>query len=148
MIYLYSRALGSQEPFAIAKENLTRLLKKFGGSFGILIGILEGNLDRASSEAVEKMSSNYPGEEHLLYASYLAVSKYNNLPTVKVSDLSPQIAILNGNLTNIETETDSNFLSSLIGSSFIGEQVQAEILKVFNSPSETSYESVQLPMSQ
>lgn len=154
MIYLYSRALGSKEPFLIAKENLKRLLKKFGNSFSLLLGIIDGTFNdhQVSAEMIEKLLNDYPNEEHLLYGSYLALSEHFNLVPVRVNNnlnLNLKMAILNNNLIDLGDDNgeDLNFYSTLIGSSFIGEDVQLEILKLFN-PRPNHHETVHLPMSQ
>lgn len=157
MIYLYSRALGSEEPFTVAKDNLSRLIKKFGSLFGGLADILETH--PVSIDDLNKMFTNYPGEEHLLYASVLALSKFLNV-NVKVPNFmtesfslqSPEMKILCGNTENL-VSVDISFLSSLVGSSFISKSIQDQIIKLFydQTPSYLSlseHESIQLPLSQ
>lgn len=163
MIYLYSRALGSIEPFPIAKENLTRLLKKFGSLFSGLLDILDGIEPEASD--FDKMFKNYPGEEHLLYASALATGKFMNvnIPIVYFDNVKMKFEMLlltnNENIVIDSAKLDMKFLSTLIGSSFIKESIQLEIMKIFNPPPAarsdeiiskppSQHESVQLPLSQ
>lgn len=147
MIYLYSRALGSIEPFPIAKENLIRLLKKFGSLFNGLLCILEGE----DSDELDKMLNNYPGEEYLLYAAALALGSYLNVNIPKLkNNTGSEMAILNGDIAILNDDSDLNFefLSTLIGSSFISESLQQEILKLFNNKSSNSqHEVIQLPLS-
>ena len=155
MIYLYSRALGSLEPFPIAKENLSRLLKKFGSLFNGLLCILEGEDMDDDDMILElgKMFKNYPGEEHLLYASALALGSYLNVivPKVNIYNMNTEMSILNGDaLIKMDDEKlNFNFLSTLIGSSFISESLQQEILKLFNTEIHgiEMHEMVQLPLS-
>jgi hypothetical protein len=139
MIYLYSRALGSQEPFPIAKENLNRLLKKFGSLFNGLLCILEGEeMDDFVIVELDKMFKNYPGEEHLLYASALALGSYLNVTIPKVNNYNNiEMSILNGDaFIKYDYKFNLNFLSTLIGSSFISESIQQEILKIFSNQNE------------
>ena len=161
MIYSYSRALGSVEPFPIAKQNLTRLLKKFGVLFNCLLMILEGVEPNNSN--ISEMLNNFKEEEHLLYASVLALGKYLNVPIPNFDyENNPMISILNQKIALDKDKLDYldiNFLSTLIGSSFIEEKFQIEILKLFNpeiqeieiqpimkSP-QSQHEPVQLPLS-
>ena len=165
MIYLYSRALGSVEPFPIAKENLARLLKKFGSLFSVLLDILDGIEPNPSD--FDKMFKNYPCEEHLLYASAVAIGKFMNLniAIVDFNDIKMKFEMLlltnNENIVIDSSNFDMKFLSTLIGSSFIKESIQVEILKVFNptmtdsteidlqvSKPPSQHETVQLPLSQ
>lgn len=168
MIYLYSRALGSVDPFPIAKENLGRLLKKFGSLFSGLVDILD-EIEPSPSD-FDKMFSNYPGEEHLLYASAVALSKFMNvnIPIVDFENVKMKFEMLllanNDNIVIDANNFDMKFVSTLIGSSFIKESIQIEILKVFNpNPAAittqltqsqgyfkppSQHESVQLPLSQ
>lgn len=150
MIYLYSRALGSIDPFPIAKENLSRLLKKFGSLFNGLLVILEGEEMNFEVE-FEKMFKNYPGEEYLLYAAALAIGSFSNvnIPKVDCDKSTSEMAILNhGTLTEDTDTLNFDFLSTLIGSSFIPELVQEEILKLFNGNDKSSqHEVIQLPLS-
>lgn len=151
MIYLYSRALGSIDPFPIAKENLSRLLKKFGSLFNGLLLILEG--EEMNNEAeFEKMFKNYPGEEYLLYAAALSIGSFSNvnIPKVNYDKSGSELAILNhGALTENKDTVNFDFLSTLIGSSFISEPLQEEILELFDGNEKSSqYEAIQLPLSQ
>lgn len=163
MIYLYSRALGSIDPFPIAKENLKRLLKKFGSLFNSLLNIIDGN--NPDLPDLIKMIKNYPGEEHLLYASAISLGKFMNIiiPIIDLEGLKMKFEMLllsnNENIGIDSHNFDKNFLSTLIGSSFIKESIQIEILKLFNpifsdfeietiSKPPSQHESIQLPLSQ
>ena len=158
MIYLYARALGSKEPFTIAQDNLSRLIKKFGSLFGGLAGILEAH--PASIDDLNKMFSNYPGEEHLLYASILALSKFLNVKaphfrseSISSALQSPEMKVLCGNTENL-VSVDISFLSSLVGSSFISKRIQDQIIKLFYDQTFVSsvrasseHKSIQFPLS-
>lgn len=137
MIYLYSRALGSMEPFPVAKENLTRLLKKFGVLYNNLLLILEGNEPDLLSFI--EMLKNHIGEEHLLYASALALGKCSNvaIPRIVLED-NPLMLLLNLKILKNDQGLDINFISTLIGCNFIKDSYQKELLKIFFNPPEFS----------
>lgn len=153
MIYLYSRALGSLEPFHIAKENLSKLLKKFGSLFGPLLKIIEsdpGCIDSISADDLKTMLQNYPNEEHLLYGSALALGSFFDCsipPILEINSLSI--------FSKLDTANpiDTVFLSSLIGCTFIKEDLQVEILALFKNSSgkfkiSSQHDPIVLPLSQ
>lgn len=149
MIYLYSRALGSLEPFPIAKENLSRLLKKFGSLFHGLLCILEGEeINDDMTLELDRIFKNYPGEEHLLHAAALALGSYLNviIPKVSTDNMNAEMSILNGDsiIKSDAEKLNFSFLSTLIGSTFISESLQQELLKLFNTE---MHEMIQLPLS-
>ena len=97
------------------------------------------------------MIKNYPGEEYLLYAAALAIGSFLNVNIAKVNHdkSSSEMAILNhGTLVEDADNLNYNFLSTLIGSSFISQSLQELILKLFNGNDKSSqHEVIQLPLS-
>ena len=113
----------------------------------------------------DKMFKNYPGEEHLLYASAVAIGKFMNvtIPIVNYDNVKRKFEMLlltnNENIVIDSNNFDMKFLSTLIGSSFIKESIQLKVLNLFNPSSNTveieisskppsQHEPVQLPLSQ
>ena len=110
-------------------------------------------IDGILAEELNKMFENYPGEEHLLYAAALALGSYFNVNIPKIQRVySNEIKILNGDKW-IESSEDLNinFISTLIGSSFISESLQQNLLKLFDTATDINerekYEIVLSPLS-
>lgn len=165
MIYLYSRALGSITPFSIAKENLVKLLKKpeiIGEKYKIfeqLIRIIESN---SGSFILNQHLLQYNNQEmHYIYASILANCSYFKISLVNLlnteeafSTFSPEMQLLSQDGRNmrenkvlIEKIADLEFLSSLIGSSFISIPLQKLIKRTSFQVKKISHETVELPLS-
>lgn len=151
MIYFYCRALGSEIPSEIAKENLLRLLNKFGSLFQYFLDIL-GEKTFGPSVDLLKMLENYPGEEHLLYASIQALGQYLRItaPKLFMRKMNREMKLLLNGLSDISEFDDSidlEFASSLIGSSFVEKSTQEIILRFVNHLPPSQHEQIQLPLS-
>ena len=151
MIYYYCRALGSDIPSDIARENLLRLLNKFGSLFKYFLDILEGKTFGPSVDLL-KMLENYPEEEHLLYASIQALGQYLRItaPKLFMRKMNREMNLLLNGLSDINEFDDSinlEFASSLIGSSFVDKPTQEIILRFVNHLPPSQHEQIQLPLS-
>ena len=136
MIYLYSRALGSIEPFPIAKENLTRLLKKFV-AFSVDYWTFWMELNQKPQISIKCSKIIEFEKAFIICFSFsnreIHECKYSKVDFDNVKMKFEMLLLTNNeNIVIDSAKLDMKFLSTLIGSSFIKESIQLEIMKIFN----------------